>query len=343
MRSKVIFLLAFTAIMIAWATHIPQRSSSLQPSAPSETLTVKVLVLNFDPVIAEAGNRRLHDVLEWHDPRRLAGDYIADVATASNAFVRYEIVDWRDIDAFHRKADGFLYTAAEYLRNHRSGSGWHQPDTADYRRTILEHDILPRLARQEFDEVWFFGGPYFGYYESAMAGPGAFDINGGVFDDVPAARAFAIMGFNYERGVAEMLEDLCHRVEATLTRIYAGWRADVLNHAWAQFAANQSQSGTAAVGTCHWPPNATAEYDVANARTVASTADDWLSYPQLAGRRKPVNRETWGGPDYARNYFRWWFAHLPRAAGTGSDGREHNWWKYVFDFNRYDERGAPKR
>ncbi len=42
MRSKVIFVLAFTAIMIAWATHIRQRSASLQPAVPSETLTVKV-------------------------------------------------------------------------------------------------------------------------------------------------------------------------------------------------------------------------------------------------------------------------------------------------------------
>jgi hypothetical protein len=77
------------------------------------------------------------------------------------------------------------------------------------------------------------------------------------------------------------------------------------------------------------------------AALVTSAASN--SDPQLAGRRSPVNRGTWGGPDYRRNYFRWWFAHLPRARGTGSDARANNWWKYVFDFDRYDERGAPKR
>jgi hypothetical protein len=58
--------------------------------------------------------------------------------------------------------------------------------------------------------------------------------------------------------------------------------------------------------------------------------------------KAPVNREAWGGPDYARNYFRWWFGHLPRAAGVNADGRLNSWWKYVFDFDRYDERGRVR-
>ena len=257
--------------------------------------------------------------------------------------MRFELVEWRTINSFHPKADGFLYTAEQYVAHLRSGTGWHDPDEADYRRTFQEYSILPRIGSRAVDEVWFFGGPYFGYHEAAMAGPGAFDINGGVFHDVAVARPFAIMGFNYERGVAEMLENLCHRVEATLSRVHGGWQVGVLEHDWARFAANQSQSGTAAVGSCHWPPNATAEYDFANPRTVSSTADDWLTYPRLTGRHEPVNRENWGGPDYARNYFRWWFSHLPRAEGTAAGGRSTNWWRYVFEFNRYDERGLPKR
>ena len=49
-----------------------------------------------------------------------------------------------------------------------------------------------------------------------MAGPGAFFINGGVYPEVPSHRPFAFYGFNYERGVAEMMHDACHRTEATL-------------------------------------------------------------------------------------------------------------------------------
>lgn len=56
----------------------------------------------------------------------------------------------------------------------------------------------------------------------------------------------------------------------------------------------------------------------------------------VGDERQMINRDAGGGPDYASNYFRWWFRHLQRADGTGADGRVTNWWKYVFDFRRHD-------
>jgi hypothetical protein len=300
---------------------------------------VRVLVLNFDPAV---DGRPLHTVLRWNDPRQLAEGYARDVQAASGGAVRFQVAEWRDVEAFPVKSDGFLYSIDAYMKNHRAGGGWHVPDAVDYRRILADHGVAARISSREIDEVWLFGGPYFGYSESAMAGPRAFAINGPVIEGVTAARPFAIMGFNYERGVAEMLEDLCHRVESTMSRVYGGWRADALDQNWARFAANQQQSGSAAVGSCHFPPNAEREYDFANPRTVSSTAGAWLQYPRLSDVTAPVNREAWGGPDYARNYFRWWFSHLPRAAGVNADGRLNSWWKYVFDFERYDERGRVR-
>lgn len=59
---------------------------------------------------------------------------------------------------------------------------------------------------------------------------------------------------------------------------------------------------------------------------------------------KPVNRETWGGPDYQRNYLVWWYTRLPHAAGVDTkSGLENNWWKYVFQYDRYGENGRPRR
>jgi hypothetical protein len=191
--------------------------------------------------------------------------------------------------------------------------------------------------------------PYFGYFESCMAGKDAFYINGDVFDKVPCKRRFAIMGFNIERGVAEMDHDVSHRTESTMARIYGGWKAEELTSNWARFAANLTQSGSAAVGTCHWPPNAEKDYDYGNTRKVESTADDWLHYPDLTGRKRTFNCEEWakpftnsaGRPDHQRNYMLWWFTHLPKAAGVNADGRLNNWWEYVYNFNAYDEHGKP--
>jgi len=303
-------------------------------AAPPQPLEVRVLVLNFDPVIEAEGGKRLHEVGGWNDPRKLSEGYIADVREASGDLIRYRIVEWRDVDDYPVKVDGFRYDDDSYLRELRSGKQWHQPDGMDYERVIAQYGLAEAVSAGQCDEIWLFGAPYFGYWEAAMAGPGAFFINGGVYEKVQAKRPFAIMGFNYERGVAEMLHDLSHRTEATMSKVYGGWKADDLSTMWAKFAANEKQSGTAAVGSCHWPPNAEKDYDYANPRTVLSTADDWLNYPLLSGAKRPVNCETWGGPDYHRNYMRWWFSHLPRKAGLGPDGKLANWWLYVFQFEK---------
>lgn len=318
--------------------------AALVPAAAQKRITVNVLVLNFDPVISQEGAKRLHEVCKWNDPRKLADGYIKDIDEASGKMVNYKIYEWRDINAFPVKIDGFSYTTESYLSAWRSRKGFHSPDGTDYEKVFRDFGVNDLVNKGKIDELWIFGGPYFGYCESAMAGPRAFYINGDTFPTVPTKRAFAIMGFNYERGVAEMIHDLCHRTESTMSRVYGGWQVEVLNTPWAKFAANYTQSGgVAAVGTCHWPPNAAGDYDYSNKRIVDSSADDWLNYPNLTGATKKVSCETWGGPDYHRNYMKWWFSHLPRAAGTDKDGRQLNWWKYIFEFNKYDDKGMPDK
>lgn len=307
---------------------------------------VKVWVLNFDPIVDAKLKTRLHTECRWNDPRKLAEQYAADVKEASGGLVTYRIIGWDDVDEFPVKIDGFRYTVKSFLECHRNNKGWHQPDMTDYPKVISQFRLAERVMAGEFEEVWWFGAPYFGFAESAMAGRDAFGINGPAFDDpqVKSSRAFAIMGYNYERGPAEMIHNLCHRTEATMTRMYGGWQIDQLVNDWARFAANAHQSkGVAAVGTCHYPPNATSDYDYANKRFVESSGDDWLNYPELTGAKTRINCETWGGPDYQRNYLKWWFARLPRAVGTNpTDGRLYNWWEYLYHFNDYDRHGRPR-
>ena len=305
-----------------------------EESSPADAVVVNVQVLNFDPVVPQE-NKRLHAVCGWYDPKDLAKQYVEDVQNASQGFIRYQIVDWQDLDEFPIKKDGFRYTVQSYLACRNGESEWHKADLADYPRMMNAYGALQGIDAKEIDEVWIFGGPYFGFHESSMMGPNAFYINGGVYDQVSCKRAFAIMGFNYERGSAEMLHNLCHRTESTMTRVYGGWKVEELNSNWARFAANLKQSGRSGVGSCHYPPNAESDYDYDNEREVESTADDWLNYPKLTGRVGLVSRDSWGGPNFHHNYMKWWFRHLPRATGTNSDGKLNNWWRYVFEFREH--------
>ena len=313
---------------------------------PARTTEVKVLVLNFDPIVDAASGKRLHEECRWNDPRQLAEEYARDVKEASGGRITFKVVEWLDLDEFPVKADGFAYTLSRFREVWGAKSGFHEPDQADYPGLIAKHKLVEKVESGAVDETWWFGFPYCGFGESAMAGKGAFGINGPAFDapEVKCKRPFAIMGFNYERGTAEMLHDLCHRTEATMTRIFGGWKTDRLDHDWARFAANAQQSnGIAAAGTCHYPPNATKDYDYDNKTFVESSAEDWLNYPKLTGRKTKLNCETWGGPNYHRNYLKWWFAHLPKAAGTNeANGRLNDWWEYVYDFHLYDANGKPR-
>jgi hypothetical protein len=331
----------FVVLFFALAIDLPALASSQLGRAT----VVKVWVLNFDPIVDAQTTMRLHEKCGWLDPRELAKQYVADVKEASSGLVTFEIVGWEDLDEFPDKEDGFRYTLDSYMECRRTGIGWHQPDIADYPKLITKYNLVDKVESGLVDEVWWFGAPYFGFGESAMAGRNAFYINGPVYDapKVKCRRAFAIMGFNYERGPAEMIHNLCHRTESTLSRVFGGWRADQLDSDWAHFAANAHQSnGVAGVGSCHFPPNGKSDYDYANATFVESTAEDWLGYPKLTGAKRKVNCETWGGPDFQRNYLKWWFAHLPKVAGVNPITlRQNNWWEYVFRFNEYGPLGFP--
>jgi hypothetical protein len=103
----------------------------------------------------------------------------------------------------------------------------------------------------------------FGFYESRMAG--------GAFCATPPENTVQkrfVIGFSYERGVGEMLEDLGHRAESVLDY---RWRTVPDNaNLWKVFSRyDQIAPGQAEVGMMHWAPNSMRDYDWGNPRPVA--------------------------------------------------------------------------
>jgi hypothetical protein len=314
-----------------------------RPVPGNPPLTIRVLVLNYDPLVPAEKYRRLSEVFRWNNPARLATDCKEAMEYASGGYLRFDIVEWRNLNEIYAQEGGHRYTIEQYVRNRRTGKGWREHGMADYPRLLHEQNVVPLVDDGLVDEVWVFSDHFFGVFEASMAGPGAFFINGGVYPQVPSRRPFAFYGFNYERGVAEMMHDASHRTESTMNRAYGPWNLKDPKNNWEKFSANHDQSGgVAGVGTCHWPANAKGDYDYGNPREVASWADAFLSYPKLKLVRKQVSRATWSrGPDYHLDYMKWYFAHIPRAAGVNVDGRQNNWFKYIFDFQSYDAKGQP--
>jgi hypothetical protein len=215
----------------------------------------------------------------------------------------------------------------------RNRGGWHDPDAVDYREIIASFSLLQRVLSGEIDEVWLFGSPSAGFYESIMAGPGAFWCNAPELTGTGAAgRRFIIMGFSFERGVGEMLESCSHRVESCLEQAWRRWKGDASHNLWEQFIRYDLVApGKANCGNVHFAPNSVRDYDWGNTRFVSSNCDDWLNFPAFTGSVRQVNCADWGNGDI-RGHHTWWLEHLPRAAGQ-SYGVANNWWQFVVDPN----------
>jgi hypothetical protein len=296
----------------------------------------KVLLLIFDPPVASEGGKRLHEVMRWSDPAQNSKTYAADLKECSGGFADYQIVETLQVDEYPLKKDGFRYDF-EALRDVMQGKKpHHDPDAIDYLAILARFKVAERVENGEIDELWLQMMPYAGTWESTMAGDGAYFCNSVPLPNVKCSRLFIVMGFNYERGVGEMLEDYGHRTESILTHVFGGWDAPKKATAWDRFTLyDKIAPGEAACGNVHFAPNSTHDYEWGNATPVESTCDDWLNYPDLKGTKRSVTCADWGNGEI-RLHHKWWLAHLPRAAGR-SDGRLNHWWSYTADFNHWPE------
>lgn len=155
-------VMAFLAFLVGVVGGIHADDAQSLPNG-ERPIIVRVLVLNFDPVVPQEGGKRLHEVGKWNDPRWLAQQYADEVRKASGDLVRFRIVEWRDLDEFPVKVDGFVYTMEQYLKCMREWKGWHEPDGMDYEKVLLRHGVDKLVDAGKIDEVWMFGAPYMGF------------------------------------------------------------------------------------------------------------------------------------------------------------------------------------
>lgn len=342
----------------------PSQPKPTEPPVTDEPLvplTPRVLVIVYDPLVDALKNLRL---VEWGVQNRgwqrvddLLKGYIADVDECSGGLVKYQVAQRIDVDGFPLRMNGKRFTAMEYLDLYTiNQSKYQEPgDRFDYRSLIAEYKLTEQVNNKEIDEVWVFAYPFSGTFESIMCGTNAFWCNSEPLANTPGRR-FIIMGFSYERGVGEMEEDLGHRTEALMGRIYGcqdfvNWTYDfdrsrspyVKNRPTAydpvKFAESNTLAkfmlydkiapGNAQCGNVHYAPNSDRDYDWGNSRPVVTYADDWLTFPNLPGTQKMQNTNSWGNGDI-RGHHRWWFQRFPKAAGR-KNGIRNNWWSYICD------------
>jgi hypothetical protein len=315
------------------------------PDEPAQITNPKVLLLICDPVVDAASGERLAEHMGWARPDGLVNAFIGDILQMSGGLARYQIVQRELLDEFPALVDGFRYSPQAYLDVMSRHQSPHNPQGIDYQALVEHYDILGRVARRQIDEVWMMAFPYAGLFESAMGGAGAFWCNGPPLANTESCpRRFVVMGFSYEREVGEMLHSFNHRCESILAHVFdcldfLAWtyrtdrvpptvRADQqLNLFQRYLLYDQIAPGRAAIGTVHYAPNASRDYDLGNRRPVQSECYDWLHFPNFQGDVRTVTASEWGGGT-EKDYQRWWLQHLPKVAGR-QHGIHNNWWQYI--------------
>ena len=296
-------------------------------------VTRKAAVITFDPTVPAAGGQHLTRVLGWEDVDTLVNGYISDLRSVSGGYLNYQAVEHIAVDAFPFKLDGFRYTVDDYLSCWQSGSGFHQPDLVDYQRILDDYGLVARVNSGQLDELWLFGMPYAGFYESIMGGPGAFFCNAPPLPVNGADRRFVIMGFNYQRGVGEMLEAFGHRAESILRQVYRNTPPE--DNLWERFTRyDQSHPGQAECGTVHFAPNSTRDYEWGRAVRVPTRCRNWSYFPDFSGEPLMLDCAEWGGGDIRLHHL-WWLGLFPRITGQ-HHGIPYNWWQAVVDPNLAD-------
>ena len=180
--------------------------------APRLLMTPKVLVIDFRPAAVPGG---------WFRSDQLIEKYIAAMRKASQNTLVYQVVDRVVAPKYPPLLGDRQYTDATWsqvLSDDKKALRDTQGSylLADYEQIIQDFNLLQMVQGNHIDEVWMFGGPYFGFYESRMVGQNAFWVNAPGIER--NCRRFIMMGFNYERSVKEMVHDFGHRAESILAK-----------------------------------------------------------------------------------------------------------------------------
>ncbi len=316
----------------------PPAPAPLPPSLPPDNttepvriVTSHVLLVVYDPIMDASTGAHLSQTMHWNNPDTLVDGFIQDIQDASGGLARFEIAQRVQLNEFPALADGYRYDPTSYLGVVKGGQTAHQPETVDYLAILTGLNVLPGIASRSIDEVWLFGFPQAGFYESIMGGAGAFWCNSQPLSSTAGCdRKFVIMGFSYERGPGEMLHSFGHRCESILTKAFEGNPGDA--NLYSRFSRyDKIAPGQAEVGVIHFAPNSEQDYDWNNPRLVQSNCYDWYNFPNFKGDVRQVNADEWGNGDM-RSVHLWWLKHLPKIAGR-THGVANNWWQYIMDPN----------
>ncbi len=159
--------------------HAPVSVETDFQSVNASPKTSRVVLVLQDPLTGNG--QRLHQRFGWINPLDLVPDIVAEFDSISEGVAHFEIVDTIDTNLLFTRYYGAFLTV-DSLVAYFSVPGWpklvraHQNGQLafDYLELINYFQLCTRRDNGEIDEIWVYGYPYCGLYESILAGQNAF-------------------------------------------------------------------------------------------------------------------------------------------------------------------------
>lgn len=313
--------------------------NAITATPATETFNLNVYVIVYDPIMSTG--ELLSERMNWNDHAAITQGTIDFFSQASNNRVNYTVAETYHVDDWADwpiKTDGFQYTEAEYLDVMSGQSPAHSPDSVNY-NTIVNNPafgLCEKFNNGEIDEVWIYNGPYFGFYESTLAGPNGYWFNS---NPVPGPytcnELMPIMGPSPERTVTEAVHNFGHRTESTMKKTYGSWNQNNISHGWNKFGLVDFQSPLydySGCGSIHYPPNGQSDYDYHNSANFADTnCDDFVNYSDLTEPMPLISVNCSAWQCGSLQFLDYWFSHLPSNNACDTDDISNDWWKYFAD------------
>lgn len=331
----------------------------------ADTLIHKIGIYYEDMYVNTSdGRKRLHEACHWNNPWKQSQDLAKYMTECSHGVVQYQIVVEIDGEvpyAYYyedREDDGHfkgdIVTAQQCYEEFWSNGrypGIGEGVQYDYSKMITDNKFDEMMNDGTIDEVWVYNHPGAGMYETCMAGPSAFWINGSTFSVPTLKRQCTVLFANYERTVDLAMHSLAHKFENVMKKVYDGhWaynatREGELNN-WERFSGYKYNYGkyienSGHIGNCHFPCNAYDEdkcnYGYSVREYVYSYCDSWATYPKVPLEDpRYINCKEWGSDQMG--YMKWFYSHVPHFAGINeADYHLNNWWYYFIDYTKAKE------
>ncbi|MCX7846719.1 MAG: hypothetical protein N2595_01610 [bacterium] len=368
-------------------TALPSAATLVTGHRPTGRRVVKVAVAAYEPILQTTNgvpcNAPYWRACNWYAPTDVVAYAIAACAAAWDNAVEFKIVHWTNVNLFpHFMAtDSGTYRCTNrwgekryrtdnehYWIEYTSGWKWGGTPTPDAKMgdlgywVMLTNDfphLLGMVDRGEVDTIFTPGGPYFGMWETLMAGRGAYWCNSSGLATTNE-RLVVIGGIGYTERKGSGLHNYGHGLgESGL----ASWFFDstlgydnskspytnVNDFVLFTRCTNFTDATTRQpihCGNTHYAPNSTADYQYDSPVPVRCSADQWYGYPLMTNTPRFMNNADWftySSPyAYEDDKFQmWWWNHIPRYMGSSfanpanrfRKGHMNNWLSYLWNHN----------